>query len=589
LAWVFHTKGLNDSALQYYKEALTSLKPSGDARLKGNIEMMLGNIYAAKAKFDSSITCYQTALKTLTLAHDTLTALTTESNLSIVYKNIGLYEESLAASLHVISSLKNNDHSLLLGSCYNTVGSVYSRTRDFERSLEYYRLALENRKINNQHADVARIYNNMGEVFITMKQYDSAVVNLQKSAAIKRELNDTKGLSRTLNNLGQASLLTGNFDLARQQLNEALAIQNQVDDPVGMIQVLNSIGELQLRTNQHTLAGKNLKRSEAIIRRTGTPDYLQKNLELQIRVDREQRDFASGMDHLEQLILIRDSLFNEEKDRSLQAMQIRYETLKKEQQIAMLEQKEEINRDRIRSGQLLIGTLSVGLVLVAGVGLIAYVNFRRARAARERFELLMADMLHRSKNNLQTLASIFHLQARHYTDHNMIMEARSSESRVHAMSLLHDKLYSARPGHSIDLRNYITDLVNQLTGIYGFQAKGFSPLIEVDNINLDIDKALPLSLIVQELVSNSFKYAFNNVADPQLEVSMKLDLDGDLVATIRDNGKGIATDSGRKSQGFGLVEAFVDQLHGRMDVKIENGTTFTITFPTTPSWKKRMS
>ncbi|HZY82831.1 MAG TPA: tetratricopeptide repeat protein [Cyclobacteriaceae bacterium] len=551
--------------------------------------MVIGNIYAAKARFDSCIFFYQAALQKLTIAGDSSSALVLESNLSIVYKNIGLYEESLASALHVISSQKTTDQSLLRGSCYNTIGSLYTRTRDYDKALEYYRLALENRKVNNQSADVARIYNNIGEVFITMKQYDSAVTNLQKAAAIKRELNDIKGLSRTINNIGQVSLLTGNTSLADKQLNEALAMQNQIDDPVGMIQLLNNLGELNLRNNQVLLAQRNLKRSESIIHRAGTPDYLQQNLELQIRLDREQRNFANGMNHLEQLIAVRNSLFNEEKNRSLQAMQIRYETLKKEQQIAILEQREEINRNRIRSSQTLIGTLGVGLLLVTGVGLIAYVNFRSARASKERFELLLADFRHRAKNNFQTLASIFHLQARHYTDHNMILEARSSESRVHAMSLLHEKFYSVSPGQAIELRKYTNDLVNQLTDIYNFRTKNLSLVVDIDDVNLDIDKALPLSLIVQELVSNSFKYAFTNISDPHLEVSMKLQPDGDLLTIVCDNGVGIDIHLRHTSQGFDLVEAFVDQLHGKLDVKSNNGTTVTIKFPTTPSWKRHSS
>lgn len=589
LAWLYFSKNQYDSALKYYHTSLNLIPPDEELRLQGSIMSTLGIIYGAKGKFDSCIFYYRNSLAKLASVKDTANALIAESNLSIVFKNIGLYEESLQAALHVVSEMRPSDNSILRGSCYNTIGSVYIRTRDYDKALHFYRLALENRKINNQLADIARILNNIGELFITTQEYDSALVTLQNAAEIKRQVNDTKGLARTVNNIGRVSMLTGNVKNAEQQFNEAIAILKTVDDPVGMVQVLNNFGELSLNLKQLTQAKKILEEAASIASRAGTPDYLSQNLELQVSLDRERRDFVAGMAHLEQLSTIRDSLLNQEKDRSMQAMQIRYETLKKEQQIAMLEQQEEINRAKIQSSQILIVTLGVGLILVATVGMLAYVNFRNARTARQRIELLLADTRHRTKNNLQTLASIFHLQARYFTDNNMILEAKSSESRVHAMSLLHQKFYSVSEGHTIDLPTYVTDLANQLVDIYGFRTRNLSLAIDIDDFQLDINKALPLSLIIQELVSNAFKYAFENEPSPQLAVRIQVKENGDLQTIVSDNGIGIKINETQTSRGFSLVEDFVTQLDGNLQVKTEKGTTFIISFPLNPLWKRHAS
>jgi two-component sensor histidine kinase/Tfp pilus assembly protein PilF len=587
LAWILLNNKEYDSALKYYHESLSVIDHGQEQQLEGNILTGLGSTFLGKGKFDSCIFYYRSALYKFQIAKDTANALIVESNLSIVYKNVGLYEESLQTALHAVASLKPTDNSMLKGSCYNTIGSIYTRTNDFLKALEYYHLALENRKLNNQPSDVARIYNNIGELFIVMKQYDSAIVNLQRAAAIKRELKDRQGVSRTLNNLGKVSMLTGDLKTASAQLQDALAVQKDIDDPIGMIKILLTLADFNIMTNRLEVAESNLLESENIIRCSGTPDYSLENLQLKVKLDRERRDFASGMIHLEQLSAIRDSLLNEDKDRSMQAMQIRYETQKKEQQIAMLEQREEINRNRIRSNQILIGALTLGLTLVAAIGLLAYVNFRDVRASRHRFELLLSDTRHRIKNNLQTLASIFHLQTRHYTDHNMVLEARGSESRVHAMSLLHQKFYAVGPAHTIDLKKYVTDLVNQLIDIYGFRNRSLSSNIDIDEINLDIDKALPLSLIIQELISNAFKYAFDNEPLPQLTVSIKHDEGGDLITTtISDNGIGLNAPGIASSQGFSLVEDFTAQLDGKLQTKTEKGATFIISFPLTPPWKR---
>jgi two-component sensor histidine kinase len=587
LAWILFNDKKYDSALKYYNESLATIEPWTELELQGNIMIGLGAIYGSKGKFDSCILYYQASLNRFLSAKDTANALIVESNLSIVYKNVGLYEESLRAALHIVSSLKPSDNSMLKGSCYNTIGSIYVRTKDFSKALEYYYLALENRNINNQLPDVARIYNNIGELFILMRTYDSADVNLQRAAAIKRELKDMQGVARTVTNVGKVSMLMKDFEKASIQLNEVLTIQNNIDDPIGMIKTLNTLGELNILTRHLNIAESNLRQAEDIIRRTGTPDYLLENLELHVKLDKERRDFANGMVHLEQLSAVRDTLLNQEKNRSMQAMQIRYETQKKEQQIAMLEQNEEINQARIRNNQILIGTLAMGLILVTAVGLLAYMNFRNARAARQRFELLLTDSRHRIKNYLQTLASIFHLQSKHYTDHNMVMEARGSESRVHAMSLLHQNFYAVSPGHTIELKPYVTGLVNQVVDIYGFRNKSLSLDIDIDEIHLDIDKALPLSLIIQELVSNAFKYAFGNEPHPRLLVSIRLNAGDDLITTtISDNGIGLNVPGAASSQGFSLVEDFTAQLNGKLQTKTGKGATFIIIFPLNPSWKK---
>jgi two-component sensor histidine kinase len=298
-----------------------------------------------------------------------------------------------------------------------------------------------------------------------------------------------------------------------------------------------------------------------------------------------EKDFAGGMLLLEELLIIRDSLLNEEKSKSLMAMHIRYETQKKEQEIALLEQREEINQARIHNNRILIAALIAGLVLFAVIGALIYINLKSARAAKARFELLLAETRHRIKNNLQTLASIFHLQTRHYTDHEMILEARSSESRVHTMSLLHERFYSNEANHIITTRNYITDLVNKIVDIYGAQTQNLKLSIDIDDVELDIDKALALSLIVQELMCNAFKYAFDHEPNPELSLQLHFHSD-DIITTIHDNGIGFSGHI-QSSNGLSLVNALVAQLDGKIEIYNDNGTTFIIRFPATSIWKRR--
>jgi two-component sensor histidine kinase/tetratricopeptide (TPR) repeat protein len=585
LAWLFSNQSQSDSALLYYRKALAGPYQDPNRGWWAAMYSGIGSCHIGQGRLDSAAIYYRKALSDFKKVNDQEQIALTSISLSAVFRNQGLYEEALQQAIFAMKIFESRGPSNSLAQCYNTTAIIYAKIKIYSEAATYYRKAIGLFK-KTDSANLAKSYNNLGWLFTLTHQYDSARVNLTRAANLKRHLNDTKGLARTINNLGKVSILTGDLAGAAKELGQSFAIQQEVDDPSGMIEVLNNLGELSLLKFEYKRSERYLLDAEKVILKTGTPEYLRQNLELQVRLARARKDYANGMLLMDRLMIIRDSLLNDEKTKSLQAMHIRYQTEKKEQQIALLQQQEEISVAKIRNGRMLIGALVVGLLLVAAIGTLIYVNLRNARAAKARIELLLAETRHRIKNNLQTLASIFHLQTRHYTDHEMVLEARSSESRVHAMSILHEKFYNAEADHIINTRAYITDLVYKLVDIYGVRARQLRLSLHVDEIELDIDKALALSLIIQELVCNAFKYAFDHRPDPHLTVSIRLRRD-EVVATVKDNGIGLNDYSIQTSHGFSLVDALVTQLDGKMEYDNSDGTTFIIQFPTT-QWKKRL-
>jgi two-component sensor histidine kinase/tetratricopeptide (TPR) repeat protein len=585
IAWLFYAQAQPDSSVYYYNYALSIPYKDSKVTWLANVHFGLAASYSAMNRPDSSLLHYKRSLALSSSIADKDNLAITYVNLSIIYKNQGLYEQALENVLAAINILEKNDPSHSLALCYNTIALIFSKIKDYSSSADYYHKAIRLfYKLDTSY--LSKSYNNLGELFILTHQYDSARINLRRAADLKRQLNDTKGLARTINNLGKVSMLTGNLPDAGRELNRSFAIQEQVDDPNGMIEVLDNLGELSLLTSDFNKAKNYLLDAEKIILRSGTPEYLRQNLELQVTLAREQKEFANGMILMDRLLVIRDSLLNTERSKSLQAMHIRYETEKKEQQIALLQQKEDISLAKLKNSQILIGALGVSLILLAAVGSLVYINLRNARAARARIELLLAETRHRIKNNLQTLASIFHLQTRHYTDQAMVLEAQSSESRVHAMSMLHERFYNADADHIVNARAYITDLVHKLVDVYGLRTREICLSLHIDDIELDVDKALTLSLIIQELVCNAFKHAFDHKPDPQLTISIRL-RGPEVVATVKDNGIGLSEYSAGTSQGLGLVDALVAQLDGTFQYVNSNGTAFVIQFPTT-QWRKRL-
>jgi PAS domain S-box-containing protein len=192
--------------------------------------------------------------------------------------------------------------------------------------------------------------------------------------------------------------------------------------------------------------------------------------------------------------------------------------------------------------------------------------------------LLLKEIHHRVKNNLQIIASLLNLQSRYITDESTLAAIRESQNRVKAMALVHEKLYRAEDIAHISLHEYIRFLGTGLFQFYDAKARGIRFSLEVSDVNVDIDSAIPIGLIVNELISNSLKYAFPDGRTGEIAISVKKE-GHTLYIQYQDTGIGIPADMDWRnapSLGLRLVNTLVDQMNGMVELNRSNGTLFSI-------------
>ncbi len=193
-------------------------------------------------------------------------------------------------------------------------------------------------------------------------------------------------------------------------------------------------------------------------------------------------------------------------------------------------------------------------------------------------EVLLREIHHRVKNNLQIIASLLHLQEVTVSGEGVDV-LKESEGRVKSMAMIHEKLYQSPTFNDINFKQYIEKLVDDILYTYGTPTGTIRTNMIIEEINLNIDTAIPLGLIINELVTNSVKYAF-----PQLEgtITLKLkSLHEQMELTIADNGIGLPKDldlEKTETLGLKLVNSLVNQLDGKLKLNRNNGTEFKITF-----------
>ncbi len=204
----------------------------------------------------------------------------------------------------------------------------------------------------------------------------------------------------------------------------------------------------------------------------------------------------------------------------------------------------------------------------------------RIAASLAEKEVLLKEVHHRVKNNLQVIASLLRLQANSFPDSTLADALRESQNRVESMALVHEQLYQSKDLRHVDLASQVEVLASNLFHIYGDPAR-IKLTVEVEHIQLGVDRAIPVSLILNELVSNALKHAFPNGRSGSIAIRGGRDLET-LFVEVRDDGPGIAEHidlTHSKSLGLEIVKILTRQLKGALHIERRNGTVFRLTFP----------
>ena len=203
-----------------------------------------------------------------------------------------------------------------------------------------------------------------------------------------------------------------------------------------------------------------------------------------------------------------------------------------------------------------------------------------ATSLREK-EFLLKEIHHRVKNNLQVISSLLSMQADKATDPNVISSLTDSQNRVKSIALVHEKLYQSKSLDRIEYGDYLVKIVNHLFDTYNVNPAVITRTIHAENIYVDINQAVPCSLIINEMLTNTLKYAFPAGRKGEITIDFTTD-EKNYMLTYHDNGTGIpegVSFERTESLGMKLIYGLTQQLNGTVVLKRDEGTTFVVTFP----------
>jgi two-component sensor histidine kinase len=334
------------------------------------------------------------------------------------------------------------------------------------------------------------------------------------------------------------------------------------------------------------------------------------------KLDSIKGNYASAFWHLQEFMRYADLQEDEMLDKQLTEMAVQYETDQKNSELLLLNTQAKLQQETIQQGNTLRNFMIGGSVLLLLLLVLIFNRYRVKQRANtllqekqeeinrqnqtlekmvqeekmittekdrllQEKEWLMKEINHRVKNNLQVVMSLLNTQSAYLKDEAALTAIEESRHRVHAISLIHRKLYqSDRQMTRIDMATYIKEVAEYLTESLDTQNRIKLGLF-IDPIDLDVTQAVPTGLIINEAVTNAVKYAFPASRKGQINISMYKKVKGPVELTIQDNGIGLPPDfDWRKTESLGmsLMQGLCKQLDGQFDIRQENGLTITIEF-----------
>ncbi len=489
--------------------------------------------------------------------------------LASAYESTGLTDQAsqlLYEALAISRSTLIEDH--LVASVYQGLGWVYEDLEDDSLSEYYFREAISIVDKTGNSSLLGHAYYCLGSHFWATEYIDSSIFYLTKAY----HLLPFDSLTSVPVELAQAYAFAGDSENARKVLNElpvgygeydgyikayiqsdwALIYllegnyQESIDNHLEVLRAIDSMGlgyaEEAVHAREYILeAAKKLGDKDMIIR-------------------------------MYEEIRARESRWREtSKEMVTKVMEIENETALKEELINAQAS------SLVQQRRIISLTVAISVIFLVSILIVSRLLVLTKRKS-DKIEVLMRELHHRVKNNLQVISSMLGLQSRKLDDEAKVAVEEGKE-RIRAMSLIHQKLYQDDQVSTLDIKDYITNLVNELSQAYGYSEKAKIDL-DISDLRLNVDTSLPIGLIVNELVTNAFKYAYRDIEKPILELKLLVDEDN-LLLSVRDNGVGLPEGysiENARSFGMKLVNILVAQLKGSLELDHRHGLNYRIKF-----------
>ncbi len=590
------------AAESYFQVALESSIAAGLKDKEAECLSNLGNVYKYKGDYLGSLSFYERSLHVYYGLGDSIGIALIYNHLGIIYDYQGIYSRSLEHYFKALRILENTDETGEIAAVLGNIGVAYHLQEDNEKALEYALRQLELERQAGDKRGLSIVLNNIGQYNENLGQLEKALAYHRESLELKMELGLQEGIAASYHNMGTIHSKLGQYPRSLEYQLTSLGIREEIGNLRGISMTCISLATLYRQMEDLQSSNNYALRALEIADELGTPQYIQAASGILAENYAEQSRYRQAFRYQKLHQEMTDSLVDAENIKKVTQLEMQYDFDKQMQEQAFQQEQERIGHDsEMKRQKILTWSFTGGFILVALLAFVILRGYNQKKKSNQLLaeqkeeiqamndqlqdslgekEILLKEIHHRVKNNLQIISSLLNLQSRNLEDEAIQDAVWEGQSRVKSMALIHQMLYQSEQLSNIPFQDYLEQLSSTLSTMYRGRGE-ISCRVDAKGIELDIDTAIPLGLIVNELVSNAYKYAFPDVRKGLLEIILQRKDSGEYCLEVRDNGIGIpdgVTPETGSSLGLRLVSILTRQLNGEISFENERGTAIIIIF-----------
>ncbi len=579
-------------AIEYGKVALAKANTLNDSFRIAHASKTMGIAYDSKGNLDSALLFLRKALAIFTELHSDVYVSHTLTDIALAYYYKGNFELALRnhqAALTVRKKLGNNK---LIAQSFLNMGLVYRSRKDYKNAIRYYKESYQIKQAIQDSMGMLNSLINIGAAFQSNGQHDSALHYSTSSLKLSQALRSAGDVAASKENIAAALVNLSRTGEAIGYLRAAETDSNIQGNKNRLITHYETFGDLYMQENKPAIAMSYYKKGLELAKSNSRLEAMELFYRKISNCFYAQNDFKNAYDYFELSNRISDTLLNEENIRQINEMNAVYESAEKETKITTLETKNEtaLNKERQRRTERNYFALATLLFIgLATLSYIAFINNKKKKILLNKQnliiekslaekEILLKEIHHRVKNNLQIVSSLLNLQANYIKDEQALDAVKEGRNRVESMSLIHQNLYQDEHLTGINIKEYIDNLTKNLMQSYNISPGRVHLHTEVQPLILDVDTVIPIGLILNELITNCLKYAYAREQKGNINILLKETTD-ELLLSVYDDGKGfpeLLNNEGAKSFGHKMIQAFLKKLEGTMNMYNEHGARVDI-------------
>ena len=586
----FIQKGKFKEAILEFKKSIVLMDSLGQHNNKYSDFMNIGSAYRYARKFDDASKYYNKAIEIAERLGKKGRFIVINNNLGAMAYEQEKYDEATSYLMKSLEYKEYNKNPRRLVTTYDNLGLVHYEINQYKKAVEYFKEALVISEKTEYAAGIADSKKNIAKCYTAEKKnIDEGILYLKDAIEIYKNINDNMFLIEAYSNLGDTYEIANDFSNAINFHKKAVALAEEVGMEDKVLGSRISLSRTLVKQGKLTNAEKELQH---ILKDIANENLLERQLviayETKAELSRLKKDYKNAFLYQKKFSDLENSIQQNERVKDINEIETKYQTEKKEKENLQLkadnvEQELLTQKANTRNWFLLFCSL--------GLGISGFFIYRRYKAEtkakeiiskqKETIENLQKELHHRIKNNLSIIDTFIEVAKEEFSDSKFQTKLTELQNRIDSINEVHLQLYQNNDVTNLNLKKYIDTLAQNINASFSDSNINLKTSID-DDLNINTDKSFSVGLIVNEFLTNSYKYAFDN-SDGEIQIGMKENKQH-YELSLSDNGKGLPKDFDiKKTDSFGLriMKLLTEQLNGTFNLSNNKGVALRITFPKT--------